>query len=113
MTRGALTTFSIANDVAKYFAILPAMFMVTYPSIGRLNIMDLHSPESAVLAAVVFNALIIIALIPLALRGIRYKPMGAAALLRRNLLLYGAGGVIAPFPGIWLIDRLLGLLHLA
>jgi K+-transporting ATPase ATPase B chain len=113
MTRGALTTFSIANDVAKYFAILPAMFMVTYPSIGRLNIMDLHSPESAVLAAVVFNALIIITLIPLALRGIRYKPMGAAALLRRNLLVYGAGGVIAPFPGIWLIDRLLGLLHLA
>ncbi len=113
MTRGALTTFSIANDVAKYFAILPAMFMVTYPSMGRLNIMDLHSPESAVLAAVVFNALIIITLIPLALRGIRYKPMGAAALLRRNLLVYGAGGVIAPFPGIWLIDRLLGLLHLA
>jgi K+-transporting ATPase ATPase B chain len=113
MTRGALTTFSIANDLAKYFAILPAMFMVTYPSMGRLNIMSLHSPESAVLAAVVFNALIIIALIPLALRGIRYKPMGAAALLHRNLLVYGVGGVVAPFPGIWLIDRLLGLLHLA
>jgi K+-transporting ATPase ATPase B chain len=113
MTRGALTTFSIANDLAKYFAILPAMFMVTYPSMGRLNIMGLHSPESAVLAAVVFNALIIIALIPLALRGIPYKPMGAAALLHRNLLVYGVGGVVAPFPGIWLIDRLLGLLHLA
>ena len=113
MTRGALTTFSIANDLAKYFAILPAMFMVTYPSMGRLNIMSLHSPESAVLAAVVFNALIIIALIPLALRGIPYKPMGAAALLHRNLLVYGVGGVVAPFPGIWLIDRLLGLLHLA
>ncbi|MCL5280204.1 MAG: potassium-transporting ATPase subunit KdpB [Planctomycetes bacterium] len=113
MTRGALTTFSIANDVAKYFAILPAMFMVTYPSMRKLNVMGLHSPESAVLAAVIFNALIIIALVPLALKGIRYKPMGAAALLRRNLLIYGAGGVVAPFPGIWLIDRLLALLRLA
>jgi K+-transporting ATPase ATPase B chain len=113
MTRGALTTFSIANDVAKYFAILPAMFMVTYPSMRKLNIMGLHSPESAVLAAVIFNALIIIALVPLALKGIHYRPMGAAALLRRNLLVYGAGGVIAPFPGIWLIDRLLALLRLA
>jgi K+-transporting ATPase ATPase B chain len=113
MTRGALTTFSIANDVAKYFAILPAMFSVTYPVIGVLNIMHLHSTESAVLAAVIFNALIIIALIPLALRGVSYKPMSAAALLRRNILVYGVGGIIAPFPGIWIIDVLLGWLHLA
>ncbi|HTQ53747.1 MAG TPA: potassium-transporting ATPase subunit KdpB [Bryobacteraceae bacterium] len=113
MTRGALTTFSVANDVAKYFAILPAMFMATYPSLEKLNIMYLRNPQSAVLAAVIFNALIIIALIPLALRGVAYKPLSAAALLRRNLLIYGVGGVIAPFPGIWLIDRLLGLLRLA
>jgi K+-transporting ATPase ATPase B chain len=113
MTRGALTTFSIANDVAKYFAILPAMFSVTYPAISALNVMRLHSPESAVLAAVIFNALIIIALIPLALRGVAYKPMSAAALLRRNILVYGVGGIVAPFPGIWVIDRLLGWLHLA
>jgi K+-transporting ATPase ATPase B chain len=113
MTRGALTTFSIANDIAKYFAILPAMFMATYPQMKALNIMGLHSDKSAVLAAVVFNALIIIALIPLALRGVKYRPMSAASLLRRNLLIYGVGGVIAPFPGIWLIDRLLGLLNLA
>jgi len=113
MTRGALTTFSIANDIAKYFAILPAMFMATYPVMAKLNIMRLHTPQSAVLAAVIFNALIIIALIPLALRGVKYKPMSAAALLRRNLFVYGVGGVIAPFPGILLIDRLLGLLHLA
>ena len=113
MTRGALTTFSIANDIAKYFAILPAMFMTTYPVMGKLNIMGLHTPQSAVLSAVIFNALIIIVLIPLALRGVKYKPMSAAALLRRNLLVYGVGGVIAPFPGIWLIDRLLGLLKLA
>jgi K+-transporting ATPase ATPase B chain len=113
MTRGALTTFSIANDVAKYFAILPAMFSVTYPAIAALNVMRLHSPESAVLAAVIFNALIIIALIPLALRGVSYKPMSAAALLRRNILVYGVGGIIAPFPGIWAIDLLLGWLHLA
>jgi K+-transporting ATPase ATPase B chain len=113
MTRGALTTFSIANDIAKYFAILPAMFMVVYPAMGKLNIMGLHTPQSAVLAAVIFNALIIMALIPLALRGVRYRPMSAASLLRRNLLVYGVGGVIAPFPGIWLIDRLLGLLRLA
>jgi K+-transporting ATPase ATPase B chain len=113
MTRGSLTTFSIANDVAKYFAILPAMFMTTYPSLDKLNIMYLRNPQSAVLAAVIFNALIIISLIPLALRGVAYKPLSAAALLRRNLLVYGVGGVIAPFPGIWLIDRLLGLLHLA
>ncbi|MGA2135853.1 MAG: potassium-transporting ATPase subunit KdpB [Bryobacteraceae bacterium] len=113
MTRGALTTFSVANDVAKYFAILPAMFLATYPSLEKLNIMYLRNPQSAVLAAVIFNALIIIALIPLALRGVAYKPLSAAALLRRNLLIYGVGGVIAPFPGIWLIDRLLGLLRLA
>jgi potassium-transporting ATPase ATP-binding subunit len=113
MTRGSLTTFSIANDVAKYFAILPAMFMTTYPSLSKLNIMFLRNPQSAVLAAVIFNALIIIALIPLALRGVAYKPLSAAALLRRNLLIYGVGGVIAPFPGIWAIDRILGLLHLA
>jgi len=113
MTRGALTTFSIANDVAKYFAILPAMFMGTYPVMAKLNIMGLHNAQSAVLAAVIFNALIIIALIPLALRGVKYKAMSAASLLRRNLLFYGVGGVIAPFPGIWLIDRLLVLLHLA
>jgi K+-transporting ATPase ATPase B chain len=110
MTRGALTTFSIANDIAKYFAILPAMFMATYPVLAKLNVMGLHSSQSAVLASVIFNALIIIALIPLALRGVRYRPMSAGALLRRNLLVYGVGGVIAPFPGIWLIDRLLGAL---
>jgi K+-transporting ATPase ATPase B chain len=113
MTRGALTTFSIANDIAKYFAILPAMFMATYPALAALNIMQLHSAQSAVLASVIFNALIIIALIPLALRGVKYRPMSAAALLRRNLLVYGLGGVLAPFPGIWLIDRLLGILRLA
>jgi K+-transporting ATPase ATPase B chain len=113
ITRGALTTFSIANDVAKYFAIIPAMFAVTYPALNRLNIMGLHTPESAILAAVIFNALIIIALVPLALRGVKYRPLSAGALLRRNLLVYGLGGVIAPFPGIWLIDRLLGILHLA
>jgi K+-transporting ATPase ATPase B chain len=113
ITRGALTTFSIANDVAKYFAIIPAMFMVTYPALNALNIMNLHTPESAILAAVIFNALIIIALVPLALRGVRYRPEGAGALLRRNLLVYGLGGILAPFPGIWLIDQLLVLLHLA
>jgi K+-transporting ATPase ATPase B chain len=113
MTRGALTTFSIANDIAKYFAILPAMFMATYPALAALNIMRLHSAQSAVLASVIFNALIIMALIPLALRGVKYRPMSAAALLRRNLLVYGVGGVLAPFPGIWLIDWLLGILGLA
>jgi K+-transporting ATPase ATPase B chain len=113
MTRGALTTFSIANDVAKYFAILPAMFTATYPALAALNIMGLRNPESAVLASVIFNALIIIALVPLALRGVKYRPTSAATMLRRNLLIYGVGGVIVPFPGIWLIDRLLGLLHLA
>jgi K+-transporting ATPase ATPase B chain len=113
ITRGALTTFSIANDVAKYFAIIPAMFMATYPALRSLNIMGLHTPQSAVLAAVIFNALIIIALVPLALRGVKYRPLGAASLLRRNLLIYGIGGIIAPFPGIWLIDQLLVLLRLA
>jgi K+-transporting ATPase ATPase B chain len=113
MTRGALTTFSIASNVAKYLAILPAMFVGTYPELNKLNIMNLHSPESAVLATVIFNALSIIALIPLALRGVSYKPMGASALLRRNLLVYGLGGIIAPFPGIWMLDRILGILHLA
>jgi K+-transporting ATPase ATPase B chain len=113
ITRGALTTFSIANDVAKYFAIIPAMFMATYPVLGRLNIMGLHTPESAVLSAVIFNALIIIALVPLALRGVKYRPLSAAALLRRNLLIYGLGGIIAPFPGIWVIDQLLHVLRLA
>jgi len=113
ITRGALTTFSIANDVAKYFAIIPAMFMTTYPVLSKLNIMGLHTPQSAVLAAVIFNALIIIALVPLALRGVKYRPVGAASLLRRNLLIYGLGGIIAPFPGIWLIDQILVALHLA
>ena len=113
ITRGALTTFSITNDVSKYFAIIPAMFATTYPALNRLNIMRLHSPQSAVLAAVIFNALIIIALVPLALRGVKYKPQSAAAMLRSNLWIYGLGGFIAPFPCIFLIDRLLGLLHLA
>jgi potassium-transporting ATPase ATP-binding subunit len=107
ITRGALTTFSVANDVAKYFAIIPAMFAVAFPQLEVLNVMRLRSPESAILSAVVFNALIIIVLIPLALRGVRYRPMGAAALLRRNLLLYGVGGVLAPFAGIKIIDLLL------
>jgi potassium-transporting ATPase ATP-binding subunit len=113
ITRGALTTFSIMNDVSKYFAIIPAMFMTTYPVLARLNIMYLRTPRSAVLAAVIFNALIIVALVPLALRGVKYKPQSAAAMLRRNLWIYGAGGFIAPFPCIWLIDRILGLLKLA
>lgn len=109
MTRGTLTTFSIANDVAKYFAIIPALFMVSVPQLGALNIMGLHSPESSILSAVIFNALIIPALIPLALKGVAYKPIGASALLRRNLLIYGVGGLIAPFVGIKLIDLLVGL----
>jgi potassium-transporting ATPase ATP-binding subunit len=113
MTRGALTTFSIANDVAKYFAIIPAMFFVTYPELGLLDFMHLSNPQSAVLAAVIFNAIIIILLIPLALRGVQYRPTNAANTLRRNLLIYGAGGVIAPFPAIWLIDRLLVAVGLA
>jgi K+-transporting ATPase ATPase B chain len=112
MTRGSLTTFSIANDVAKYFAIIPAMFFLTYPALGQLNFMRLSNPHSAVLAAVIFNALIIVALIPLALRGVSYRPANAAAVLRRNLLIYGVGGVIAPFPAIWFIDRLLVALRL-
>lgn len=110
ITRGALTTFSIANDVAKYFAIIPAMFMTAFPGLKALNIMGLASPESAILSAVMFNALIIIALIPLALRGVRYRPLSAAALLRRNLLVYGLGGLIAPFVGIKLIDLLVSLI---
>ncbi|MBN6777287.1 potassium-transporting ATPase subunit KdpB [Pseudoclavibacter alba] len=110
ITRGALTTFSIANDVAKYFAIIPAMFMAAFPGLKALNIMGLASPESAILSAVIFNALIIIALIPLALRGVRYRPLSAAALLRRNLLVYGLGGLIAPFVGIKLIDLLVSLI---
>ena len=109
MTRGTLTTFSIANDVAKYFAIVPALFMVAIPELAALNIMHLHSPESAILSAVIFNAIIIPILIPLALRGVQYKPIGASALLRRNLLIYGVGGVIVPFVGIKLIDLLVGL----
>ena len=113
MTRGSLTTFSIANDVAKYFAILPAAFVATYPALGALNVMGLHSPESAILSAVIFNALIIVILIPLALRGVKYRPVGAAQLLQRNLLWYGAGGLIVPFVGIKFIDWLLVALHLA
>ncbi len=113
MTRGALTTFSIANDVAKYFAIIPAMFVATFPVLQALNIMRLHSAASAVLAAVIFNALIIVALIPLALRGVQYKPAPAAVVLRRNLWLYGVGGLVVPFIGIKIIDVLLVLLHLA
>ncbi|HET8912997.1 MAG TPA: potassium-transporting ATPase subunit KdpB [Ktedonobacteraceae bacterium] len=113
MTRGALTTFSIANDVAKYFAIIPAMFAVTYPQLNTLNIMHLATPHSAVLSAVIFNALIIVALIPLALRGVTYRALGAATLLRRNLLIYGLGGLIVPFIGIKIIDLLLVLLHLS
>jgi len=113
ITRGALTTFSIMNDVSKYFAIIPAMFMGTYPALAALNIMQLRTPASAVLAAVIFNALIIVALVPLALRGVRYRPRSAAQMLRRNLMVYGVGGLIAPFPCIWAIDRVLGLLHLA
>jgi K+-transporting ATPase ATPase B chain len=112
MTRGSLTTFSIANDVAKYFAILPAMFMAAFPEIAPLNIMRLTSPMSAILAAVIFNAIIIIALIPLALRGVKYRPLGAAPLLRRSLLIYGVGGMIAPFVGIKAIDMLLRLVGL-
>jgi K+-transporting ATPase ATPase B chain len=104
MTRGALTTFSIANDVAKYFAILPAMFAATYPVLNGLNVMRLANPRSAILSAVIFNALIIIALIPLALRGVAYQPIGAAAMLRRNLLIYGLGGVVIPFIGIKFVD---------
>ncbi len=113
ITRGALTTFSIANDVSKYFAILPAIFVVTYPGLGVLNVMRLGSPQSAILSAVIFNALIIVALVPLALRGVAFSPMGAAALLRRNLLIYGLGGLVAPFIGIKVIDLVINALGLA
>ena len=113
MTRGSLTTFSIANDVAKYFAIIPALFVVTYPELGALNVMHLASPQSAILSAIIFNALIIVALIPLALKGVAYRPVGASALLRRNLLVYGLGGLIVPFIGIKIIDLLVAVLHLA
>ncbi len=112
ITRGALTTFSIANDVAKYFAIIPALLVGAFPVIAPLNIMGLRSPESAILSAVIFNALIIIALIPLALRGVRFRPLGSAALLRRNLLIYGLGGLLAPFPGIKMVDLVVNALHL-
>jgi K+-transporting ATPase ATPase B chain len=107
ITRGSLTTFSLANDVAKYFAIIPAAFATTYPVLDALNIMRLASPQSAILSAVIFNALIIIALIPLALKGVQYRPLGAAAVLRRHLWIYGVGGVILPFPGIKIVDMLL------
>jgi K+-transporting ATPase ATPase B chain len=113
MTRGALTTFSIANDVAKYFAIIPAAFAATYPQLGALNIMGLATPQSAILSAVIFNALIIIALVPLALKGVRYRAVGAAAVLRRNLWIYGVGGIIVPFLGIKLIDLVLVVTGLA
>ena len=113
MTRGALTTFSVANDVAKYFAIIPAMLMGAFPEVAPLNIMGLHSAHSAVLSAVIFNALIIIALIPLALKGVKFRAASAVSILRRNLLIYGVGGVICPFPGIWLIDQIIHFLHLA
>jgi K+-transporting ATPase ATPase B chain len=113
MTRGALTTFSIANDVAKYFAIIPAMFLGVFPVLGALNIMHLHSPESAILSAVIFNAIIIIALIPLALKGVKYEPKAADILLRQNLLVYGVGGILIPFIGIKAIDLCLVTLHLA
>src|SRR5262249_37123525 len=113
ITRGSLTTFSIANDVAKYFAIIPAMFATTYPELNAINVMHLATPRSAILSAIVFNALIIIALIPLALRGVKFRPVGAAAILRRNLLIYGVGGIIVPFIGIKAIDILVSALHLA
>src|SRR5579872_6206183 len=113
MTRGALTTFSIANDVAKYFAIIPAMFVAFYPQLQVLNVMDLKTPQSAILSAIIFNALIIVALIPLALRGVRYRPKGAASLLRRNLLVYGVGGIVVPFIGIKIIDVIVTAIGLA
>jgi len=113
MTRGALTTFSIANDVAKYFAIIPAMFVAFYPQLQALNVMGLHTPQSAILSAIIFNALIIVALIPLALRGVKYRPIGAANVLRRNLLVYGAGGIVIPFVGIKAIDLLVTAVGLA
>jgi K+-transporting ATPase ATPase B chain len=113
MTRGALTTFSIANDVAKYFAIIPAMFLAFYPQLQALNVMHLASPESAILSAIIFNALIIVALIPLSLKGVAYRPVGAASILRRNLLIYGIGGIVIPFAGIKAIDLLIAAIGLA
>src|SRR5581483_5129544 len=113
ITRGAITTFSIANDVAKYFAIIPAMFTVTYPELDALNVMKLSTPQSAILSAVIFNALIIIALVPLSLRGVGYRPDPAAELLRRNLLIYGVGGIVAPFIGIKLVDVVVSAIGLA
>ena len=113
MTRGALTTFSIANDLAKYFAIIPAAFVTTFPALAALNVMHLASPQSAILSAVIFNALIIIALIPLALKGVKYRPESAASMLRRNIVVYGIGGIVAPFIGIKLIDMLLASAGLA
>jgi K+-transporting ATPase ATPase B chain len=113
ITRGALTTFSIANDVAKYFAIIPAIFFTSLPALGALNIMGLANPRSAILSAIIFNALIIIALIPLALRGVRYRPIGAARLLQRNLLIYGLGGLAAPFIGIKIVDLIVTAIGLA
>jgi K+-transporting ATPase ATPase B chain len=112
MSRGALTTFSIANDVAKYFAIIPALFLATYPELGALNVMGLGSPASAILSATIFNALVIVALIPLALKGVTYRPMDAASQLRRNLLIYGGGGLLVPFAGIKLIDMAINALGL-
>jgi K+-transporting ATPase ATPase B chain len=113
ITRGAITTFSIANDVAKYFAIIPAAFVATYPELAALNVMGLATPESAILSAVIFNALIIIALVPLSLRGVAYRPAPAAVLLRRNLLIYGLGGILVPFIGIKLIDLIVSAIGLA
>ena len=112
ITRGSLTTFSIANDVAKYFAIIPAAFASTYPALAALNVMHLATPQSAILSAVIFNALIIPALIPLALRGVKFRAAGAAEVLRRNMLIYGVGGILLPFAGIKIIDLLLVVLHL-
>ncbi|MBN9126282.1 MAG: potassium-transporting ATPase subunit B, partial [Nitrosospira sp.] len=113
MTRGALSTFSIANDAAKYFAIIPAAFATTYPQLAALDVMRLTSPSSAIVSAVIFNALIIVALIPLALKGVKYRAIGAALLLRRNLLIYGLGGILVPFAGIKAIDMVLAVIGLA
>ena len=110
ITRGALTTFSIANDIAKYFAIIPAMFMTLFPGLGTLNIMGLHSPLSAVLSAIIFNAIIIVILIPLALKGVRYRAEGSERILSHNIRLYGLGGIVAPFIGIWVIDLFVRLI---
>lgn len=112
MTRGALTTFSLANDIAKYFAIIPALFVVAFPQMSVLNVMNLATPQSAILSAVIFNALVIIALVPLAIKGVGYKALGADVVLRQNLLIYGLGGIVAPFVGIKLLDMLIVALHL-